>query len=493
MNPIKKLASQTAVYGLSSILGRFLNYLLVPVYTYAFNSYEYGVVSEFYAYSGFLGVLLIFGFETGYFRFSQDEGERAYSTALNFVIIANLIFLFLIAIFINPLANALHYADHHEYFYWFALLLAFDSIAAIPFARLRQENKAWHFAGIKFFEIGITILLNLFFVVVCKRAYEHDPSSTLGRLYNPAIGVGYIFIANLIASTLKLLLLSPQLRDMVKGLDRALWIKMFKYSFPMVIIGLAGIVNEMLDRAILKFFLPFDNVTNMQQLGIYGACYKLSILITLFIQAFRYAAEPFFFSHAKEKNSRKIYADVMKYFIIVCAGIFLLVMLYLNFFQYFIGREFRVGLKVVPILLMANICLGAYVNLSIWYKLTDRTQMGALVSLFGAAVTIVLNILFIPKYGYMASAWATLVCYASMALISYVLGQKYYPVNYNLRKILGYIILSVLLWLANAGLINNIGFLNHYYWISATVFMLLYMAVVWEMDGKKLVQTGGVL
>ena len=488
MNPIKKLASQTLVYGLSSILGRFLNYLLVPVYTYAFNSYEYGVVSEFYAYSGFLGVLLVFGFETGFFRFSQEEEEKeqVFSTALIFVLAANLVFVLLIAIFINPLASHLHYENHHEYFYWFATLLAFDSIAAIPFARLRQENKAWHFAGIKFAEIGITIILNLFFIWVCKPAFEHDPSSTFGKLYNPAIGVGYIFIANLIASSIKLVLLIPQFKGITRGVNRALLIKMINYSLPMVVIGFAGIINEMLDRAILKFFLPYDNKTNMEMLGIYGACYKLSILITLFIQAFRYAAEPFFFSHAKEKNPQRTYAEVMKYFIIVCAGIFLLVMVYLNFFQYFIGKDFRVGLKVVPILLMANICLGAYVNLSIWYKLTDRTQLGAVVSLFGAGITIVLNVLFIPQYGYMASAWATLVCYASMAIISYVLGQKYYPVHYNLRKILGYIIWAVLLWVINRELLNHVSFLNHFYWISGTICMGLYLAAVWWLDGSGL-------
>lgn len=206
----------------------------------------------------------------------------------------------------------------------------------------------------------------------------------------------------------------------------------------MVIIGFAGIINEMLDRAILKFLLPFDAHTNMEQLGIYGACYKLSILMTLFIQAFRYAAEPFFFSHAKEKNSTKVYADVMKYFVIVCVSIFLLVTLYIDIFKYFIGKDFRVGLPVVPILLMANLFLGVYVNLSIWYKLKDKTLLGSFVSIGGAVLTVVLNIVFIPKYGYMASAWATLACYASMAVVSYVLGQKYYPVEYDLKSFFKY-------------------------------------------------------
>ena len=473
MNPIKKLASQTAIYGLSSILGRFLNYLLVPLYTYFLKTGQFGIVSELYAYAGFFGVLLVFGFETGFFRFSQEEEqkEKVYSTALNFVLISNAVFVLLLFLFIKPLSQSLRYPEHPEYFYWFALILAFDSISAIPFARLRAENKAAKFATIKFIEIGITVLLNVFFIALCKPAYEHNPESFFGKMYNPEIGVGYIFIANLVASSIKLLLLLPQLRGIGRGLDKALFIKMFNYSFPMVIIGFAGIINEMLDRAILKFYLPYDNATNMQQLGIYGACYKLSILMTLFIQAFRYAAEPFFFSHAREKNSKDIYAEVMKYFVIVCAGIFLLVMLYLDFFKYFIGKDFRVGLPVVPILLMANLSLGIYVNLSIWYKLTDRTWLGAIVSFFGATLTIVLNILFIPKYGYMASAWATLACYASMAIISFVLGQKYYPVQYDVKKITGYVFLALLLWEGNNWLQENLfAQCHHLWWIPSTFF-----------------------
>lgn len=489
MNPIKKLASQTAIYGLSSILGRFLNYLLVPLYTYSFNTGEYGVVSEFYAYTGFLGTLLVFGFETGFFRFSQeaDMKEKVYSTALNFVLIANLIFIAVVALFVSPLSNALNYSNHHEYFYWFALILVFDSVASIPFARLRSENKALRFAVIKFSEIGLTVLLNLFFIVVCRQAFEKDAASFFGKLYNPEIGVGYIFISNLIASSFKLLLLAPQLKGIFGGIDRALLQKMIRYSLPMVVIGFAGIINEMLDRAILKFLLPFDPKTNMEQLGIYGACYKLSILMTLFIQAFRYAAEPFFFSHAQEKDSRKIYADVMKYFVIVCVTIFLLVTLYIDFFKYFIGKDFRVGLGVVPVLLMANLFLGVYVNLSIWYKLTDRTLTGSFVSIGGAVLTIALNVAFIPKYGYMASAWATLTCYAGMAIVSYVLGQKYYPVAYDLKSFAKYFFTAVLFYFSFTMIEANTQISNQLPpFVLSSVFMLLFLVFVWFEDGRKL-------
>ena len=489
MNPIKKLASQTAIYGLSSILGRFLNYLLVPLYTYSFRTSEYGVVSEFYAYTGFLGTLLVFGFETGFFRFSQDADEKGkvYSTALNFILICNVVFFLLIALTVSPLASSLRYPEHHEYFYWFALILAFDSIAAIPFARLRSENRAVQFATIKLFEIGLTVGLNIFFIVICRQAFDKDPLSFFGKLYSPEIGVGYIFISNLIASTAKLILLTPQLRGVLGGIDAAILSKMLRYSLPMVIIGFAGIINEMLDRAILKFLLPFDPETNMEQLGVYGACYKLSIIMTLFIQAFRYAAEPFFFAQAKEENSKQIYTDVMKYFVIVCASIFLLVTLYIDFFQHFIGPKFRVGLHIVPILLLANLFLGVYVNLSIWYKLTDKTALGALVSIAGAVITIILNVLFIPKYGYTASAWATFACYGSMSLASFLLGRKYYPVNYDIKSFLKYTIVSVALYalytfIRQQGIIEGptLGYL------VSTIFMLGFLLFVWFEDGRKL-------
>jgi O-antigen/teichoic acid export membrane protein len=487
VNPLKRLASQTVIYGLSSIVGRFLNYLLVPLYTNYFSTYEYGVVSEFYAYSGFFATLLVFGFETGFFRFSQDteQKEKVYATAFNFILGTNALFVVLIALFINPLAEALYYPKHHEYFYWFGLILAFDSVAAIPFARLRAENKARQFATIKFIEIGANIALNLFFIVVCKGAYDKDPSSFWAGFYNPAIGVGYIFISNLIASAFKLLLLAPQLRGVWGGVDKPLLKKMLAYSLPMVVIGFAGIINEMLDRVILKYLLPYDNKTNTEMLGVYGACYKLSILMTLFIQAFRYAAEPFFFARAKEKNSTRVYADVMKYFVIVCVGIFLLVTLYLDVFKHFIGPKFRVGLPVVPVLLLANLFLGVYVNLSIWYKLTDRTLWGSYVSIGGALVTVIINLLFVPAYGYMASAWATLICYAGMALVSYLLGQKYYPVEYSVSSFVKYFGLALLLYFGFT-YINAMFTLPPF--VLSTVFMLVFLGFVWVQDGRQLVK-----
>jgi O-antigen/teichoic acid export membrane protein len=365
----------------------------------------------------------------------------------------------------------------------------FDSVGSIPFARLRSENKAFRFALIKLLEIATVVLPSVFIILVCKPAHEANAESTLGKLYNPAIGVGYIFMVNLVASFVKLLLLAPQLKGIAGGIDKALLKKMMVYSLPMVVIGFAGIINEMLDRAILKFLLPFDAHTNMEQLGIYGACYKLSILMTLFIQAFRYAAEPFFFSHAKEKNSKQIYADVMKYFVIVCVTIFLLVTLYIDVFKYFIGKDFRVGLPVVPVLLLANLFLGVYVNLSIWYKLTDKTLTGAYVSVFGALLTVVLNVAFIPAYGYMASAWATLACYGSMALISYLLGQKFYPVNYDLKSFFKYFAAAIGIFFLNSFAAEKLPLPP---FVTSSILLLSFLIFVWFQDGQKLFKQNSV-
>ena len=489
MNPIKKLASQTAIYGIPSIAGRFLNYSLTYLYTRVFALEQFGVNSEFYAYSGFFTVLLLFGMDTAFFRFQQkaEDPEKVYSTVLNFIVPSSLTFLLLIYIIGTPLANALKYSDHVDYIHWFAWMLALDSIAAIPFVKLRAQNRAKRFAAIKIIEIAVSMSVNIFFLIFCRHAYMTDPTSLLGRLYNPAMGVGYVFIANLVASAVKMLLLSPQLQSIAYGFDRELFKKMIRYSMPMVIIGFAGIINEMLDRMILKYMLPYDNVHNLAQLGIYGACYKLSLLMSLFIQAFRFAAEPFFFAHAEKDDSKKLYADVMNYFVIFCVFVFLLVMLYLNWFQYFIGKSYRVGLPVVPILLAANLCFGIYVNLSIWYKLTDRTLLGAVVSFGGAAITIILNVLFIPKYGYMASAWATLACYGGMAVASYIMGQKYFPVNYYLKKDLGYIFLGFALWLLGDFIQTHLLAQFGHFWILSSVLMLVFFGVVWVVDGRKLV------
>lgn len=442
MQHLKKLASQTIVYGLSSILGRFLNYLLVPLYTYVFAAEAYGVVSEFYAYAGFFAVLLGFGLETGYFRFRvrpEVTDEQAYGAALIFLIPANLIFLALMIGYQGEISNWLQYPDHPEYLVWFSLILATDAVCALPFARLRAEQRAVRFAGIKLAEILLTIALNVLFLLGIPALKVAWPEVQWDHWWDPRMGVGAIFLANLLGSGIKWLLLLPEFRriDLLGGVR--LLKPMMLYALPMVVIGFAGMVNEMLDRAILKYLLPYDLTTNLKMLGIYGACYKLSILMTLFVQAFRYAGEPFFFALSGRADAKISYASVMRYFVICCSVIYLVVVLFLDLFKYFIGEEYREGLGVVPVLMMANLFLGIYVNLSIWYKLTDRTGLGALVSILGAALTVVLNVYWIPEYGYTGSAWATLVCYGAMMTISWAMGRYFYPVPYPVMRIVFYL------------------------------------------------------
>lgn len=491
LGPLKRLASQTAVYGVSSILGRFLNYLLVPLYTYTFAPAAYGVVAEFYAYMGFAAVLLVFGLETGYFRF-RAGGERppevVYATVLRFLLLSNGAALAAAYLLSEPIARLLRHTDHPEYIWWCVAILAMDSIGAAAFARLRAENRAGRFAVVKLIEIGANIGLNLFFILLCRKAFAADPGSALGQLWRPAVGVGYVFIANLAASALKLALLAPQLRDGLRGFDRALFGRMIRYSLPMVLIGLAGIVNEMLDRAALKYLLPFDNTTNMAQLGIYSACYKLSILMALFIQAFRYAGEPFFFAYAKQSDAKPVYALVLNWFVISCVFLFLLVTLFLDVFQYFVGGAYREGLSVVPVLLLAQLLLGVYVNLSIWYKLTDRTLLGAGVSLAGAAITVVMLLALVPRLGYQGAAWAHLACYGSMVVMSYVLGRRYYPVPYDLARVGGYIAVGLGLYGASRLLVERAGWSGP---AAGALLLALFLALAFLLDVRPLLRRRG--
>jgi len=486
LSVIKKLASQTAIYGLSSIVGRFLNYLLVPLYTYTFSASEYGVVSELYAYAGFFAVLLVFGLETGYFRFRQKPefaGEAVYANALSVIVVANLLFLLGVHSYLPSIAETLGYSDHPEYLLWFSAILAIDAVTALPFARLRAENRAWRFAGIRLAEIAVTIGLNLFFLLLCPKLITLWPDSGMSAYYDPALGVGYIFLANLAASAFKFLLLLPQFQRVPVNLQVGIALPLARYSLPMVAIGLAGMVNEMLDRAILKLLLPYDLSTNLKMLGIYGACYKLSILMSLFVQAFRYAGEPFFFAYAGREDAQRTYALVMRYFVIAGLFIFLAVTLFLDFFKHFIGPEFRSGLAVVPILLLANLLLGVYVNLSVWYKLSDRTGLGAWVAMAGAALTALLNWYWIPLWGYVGSAWATLACYAFMVCLSWLLGRLYYPIPYPLAAIGAYIGLGLGLYFAYQQLISHTATAS---WLSGALGLTVYLGLAYLFDIKPL-------
>ncbi len=483
MNSVRSLISQTAIYGLSSIVGRFLNYLLVPLYTNIFSPSEYGVVTELYAYSSFLLIIFTYGMETAFFRFVQEESHasKVYPTALFSILSSSFVFLLIFGFSIPSLSKVLHY-EQQSYLLWLLLLIIItDSIAAIPFAYLRQQNKAWKFAFIKIINISVNIISNLVFLLLFP--YLSAKGVHLGWIYNHSLGVGYVFISNLLANVVTLFMLSPSLLVPLT-VDVKLLRMMLMYSLPLLIAGLAGMVNETFDRAMLKYLVT-DKDSAMYQLGIYGANYKISVLMTLFIQTFRYAAEPFFFNKAKEKNAKELYATVMKYFILFGLFIFLLVMLYLHFVQYFIGKEFRVGLHIVPILLMANLFLGIFFNLSIWYKITNKTRYGAILTVFGAIVTIVLNVLLIPIMGYEGAAWTTLICYVSMAIFSYWLGQRHFPVPYPVKEIFFYTALSLLIFfVSNFVKIDAV-------WLKTmfnSVLLLMFVAVVYVKERRNILK-----
>jgi O-antigen/teichoic acid export membrane protein len=448
-NPIKQLVGQTAVYGLGIVFPRLLNYLLLtPFYTRIFERATYGIITELYAYVVFLLVLLTYGMETGYFRYASnsDRKERVYTTVLGSLFVTSSLFVVAMVFSSGSIAGVLGYASNPEYIRWLAIIVAIDAFTTIPFARIRLLNRPGKYALIRIAEVSINIGLNLFFLLYCPK---HSDSELVSRVYNPEVGVGYVLISNVIASIAKLLFLIP---DILAGLksefDRKLLPVLLRYSSPLLIAGLAGTVNEALDRILLKHLLSPES-NPMEQLGIYGANYKLAVLMTLFVQMFKYAAEPFFFSKSEDSNAKKLYADVMTFFVILGLIIFLLVNIYLEYFILFIGKDFREGVGIVPVVLMANLVMGIFFNLSIWYKLTNKTHFGAILVILGAAITVVINVLYIPRYGYVASAWAHLICYSTMVVVSYAWSRKHYAVPYKTLRIVGYISVALVFFFIN--------------------------------------------
>lgn len=480
-NAVKQLASQTVIYGATNVLGRLLNYLLVPLHTYIFsNAAQYGVVGELYAWTSLFIVILTYGMETAFFRFSQDNEikDKVYSTVVASLLFTSTLFIVLCSVFSQNIANWLRYPTHPEYVVWFSIIIGVDALTSIFFARLRYQNRAFHFAAVKITNIMVNVLLNLFFLLLCPFILQkHPDSSFFNAIYNPEVGVGYIFISNLVASVVTLLMLFPGIFKQKFVFDWELWKKMFRYAFPLLIFGLAGIVNETMDRVLLKYFSP--NPEPSASVGIYSACYKISIMMTIFIQAFKYAAEPFFFHKAKDKDAKETYSEVMTAFVFVCSIIFVGIMLYIDIVQYFVGATYRVGLPIVPILLMANLFLGIFYNLSIWYKLTGQTKFGAYLAIFGAVITLVLNRILIPRFDYMGAAWTTFICYFSMMTASYFLGQKYYHVDYDIKKILFYLILAVAVYGLSSGVIRIFDIQSVGLRLAVnTVILILYLSAI---------------
>lgn len=484
-NPIKRLAGQTAIYGVSSIVGRLLNYFLVPVYTNYFLREEFGVITELYSYVAILIVILTHGMETAFFRFSEQNPEkrdRVFSTAFMSVFSLSFIFISTIILFKGDIATLLRYPENPEYILWIAIIISLDAIFSIPFARLRAENRPILFAAIKLAGIGLNIVLVLFFIVASPWLIKESLpvlSPLVQWFYNPNLGVGYVFIANLASSTLAALLLLPVVFRHKIHFSIIHWQSMILYSLPLLISGLSGIVNEVIDKILIKYLLPEEIA--MAQLGVYGACYRVSVLMVLFIQAFRFAAEPFFFAEYKKENARELYAKVMNVFVITCLFIFLGIMMYMDIIQYFIGADFREGLNIVPILLIAHMFLGIYFNLSVWYKVTGKTRWGAIIAVIGAIITILTNIWLIPILGYTGSAWAHLICYFSMVLISWKLGRKRFPVPYNIGKIALFMLSALTLYFIHNQIPVIYRPLN---WIISAIFLSSFALAVWLIDSE---------
>lgn len=481
MANLKVLAKQTAIYGLSSIIGRFLNYLLVPLYTakLAAASGGYGVITNIYAYTALLLVILTYGMETTFFRFSNKEGEdpqRVYSTTLMSVGFTSLLFIALVFIFLSPISEFMGYADHKSYIWVMAVTVAFDAFQCIPFAYLRYQKKAIKFAALKLLFIVMNIALNLVFFVLLPWIYESNPDS-VSAIYDPTIGAGYAFYINLFCTASITLFFWRELK-INYVFDKALLKRMLGYSWPILVLGIAGILNQTADKILFPYIYKGSDAH--AQLGIYGAASKIAMIMAMITQAFRYAYEPFVFGKSKDKDSKETYAKAMKYFLIFTLLAFIVVIAYLPILKYIIGRDYWEGLKVVPIVMAAEIMMGIYFNLSFWYKLIDKTIWGAWFSGIGCAVLIAVNVIFVPKYGYMACAWAGFAGYGTAMTLSYFVGQKYYPINYPMRDMFIYVALTIALYdiIANC----NASLPLWAAMIVDTVFILLFVAMILKRD-----------
>lgn len=445
---IKSLMKDTAIYGLSSILGRFLNWMLVPLHVRAVSSTgEYGIISNLYAWTAMVMIILIFGLETGLFRYinQSKEPNKVYTTTLWSVGFNVLVFLVLGLVFLSPISTALGYAGNSDIVAMLMIIVAMDSFSAIPFAYLRYKKRPVRFALVKFISIGLIIFFNCFFLLACPWLLNHFPAS-VNWFYTPGYVIGYIFIANLISSAMTLLLLSPQLRHVGRVFDLQLWKKMMHYSFPLLLLGIAGNFNKMADKILFPLLFE-DRAYADQQLGIYAACFKIAVVMVMFTQAFRYAYEPFIFNKKEghDADERVVYASAMKYFIIFSLFIYVGVIGYLDILKHFVSSAYYAGLAVVPLVMFGEMMFGIYSNLSLWYKITDKTFWGTIFSVTGCALTVLIIIFGAPRFGFMACACASVISNTLIMLLSYFIGKKYYHVPYDLRSIGFYVLIASVL------------------------------------------------
>ena len=450
MANLKSLAKDTAIYGLSSIVARFINYLLVPIQTarFAASGGEYGIITNVYAYVSLLIILLTFGMETTFFRFMSKEGEdpkKVYSTALTMVMMTSLISAVLLMMFLYPIATAVGYADHPEYVAVMYVTVAIDAFMAIPFAYLRYLHKPLRFALLKIINIVLNITLNLLYLIVLP-ALKLNPFGIYDEQFT--LDVAFVFYINLFCTCTTLLMLWKEWASQPFKIDKNTCKRMLSYTWPLLVMGLAGQLNQAASQILFPYLFDGSQEEARAQLGIYGACIKIAMIMVMITQAFRFAYEPFVFGKSKDKDNRDTYAQAMKFYLIFTLLAFLVVMGYLDILKYLIGESYWDGLRVVPIIMAAEIMFGVFFNLSFWYKLTDRTIWGAYFSGIGAVVLITIDILLIPRFSYMACAWAGFAAYATSMLLSYFIGQRYYPIAYPIRQMSAYVLLTLALYMA---------------------------------------------
>lgn len=480
MAGVKGLMKDTAIYGVSSIIGRFLNWMLVPLYTNIFPVEEYGVVTFVYSVVALALVILTYGLETGFFRFANHERWKdpmeVYSTCLISLAVSSAVFVALVAGFLKPVTHWLECDGHPSYVLMMAVCVALDAFLSLPFSYLRFAKRPVRFATIRLVNIGVNIGLNLFFILLCPWLMEHA-SATVAWFYRPDFGIGYIFLANLIASVVNIVMMIPELRGFRWTFNKTLWREILAYSAPLLVLGVAGIMNQTIDKIMFPSLVS-DHADAMYQLGIYGANYKIAIVLLVFLQAFRFAYEPFIFARSKYAGETKFqaYRDAMKYFVAFALLIYLGVMFYLDFIRYLISPRYFSGLGVVPVVMMGELFFGIFFNLSVWYKLTDRTVYGMWFSLTGLAVTIVINVLLVPRIGYMGCAIGALCSYGTMMLASYFIGNKKYPIGYPAGRILSYFGVAAVLYVAGVQGVNAIG--GHLVLKCALRLVLLALFVV---------------
>ena len=482
---MKTLAKETAIYGLSSIIGRFLNWCLVPMYTYVLaDASEYGIITNIYAWTALILVFLTYGMETGFFRFVNKESDRAatvYGTTLFSIATTSLLFIALVFLFDDQIAAAMGtaYVNHTEFITIMGVVVAIDAYTCIPFAYLRYQKKAVKFAVFKLLMIFINIVLNIFFLIVCPRIWESNPG-LIDWFYIPDYGVGYIIVANLISTAATLIMLLPSILESKFKPDFSLLKSMLKYSLPLLILGIAGIMNQTVDKILFPHLCP--GTEGMRQLGIYGACFKIGVVMMMFTQAFRYAYEPFVFAQHKDKNSKEAYSDAMKYFVIFSLLIFLGMNFFIDILKLLIAPNYWEGLRIVPIILASYLFQGIYFNLSLWYKLIDKTKFGAYFSLLGVVITIVLNVALVPLIGYFGSAWASFACYFIIMLVSYFIGQKHFPVDYKLKQLAFYTVIALGMFIVSSVAKYVIELNTIAYYALCSVMLVGFLAIILKRD-----------